>query len=402
MEFTDNLLANGFFKKAFQKESCEEIINIALCIPGIHVLGVGPESCLRVLYFRALKQGQNDRFHMLGISNDDMVTGKHIDLTKIALQEIMSYKSDNVKAVIIYLSCSDILQGSNLENVISVIEKKYQRPVRLLKRGPLTKRRILPKERLGNLFCEILDKYVNEAYVKEKGNKSAVNILGEEKLSAQCELFKLLKEKGFDQIQEFTGFERFDQFMDLINGRFSVVTHKFALNIAEYLEKSYGIPYCFVSSKYRMKDIESNYRILSESLNVELNYREASNNFRTMLDSVKRDVFNKKIAVGLGERTFEIAGALAELGFCIQAVFVDTVTSTEKKLINFLFRQNKDMRLFSIPSINPVQYESEFNQIDIAIGERAIHYCSNAKKVQHKEVYGVGFENISRLVGEIL
>lgn len=60
--FSNNTLSSGFFKKAIPKDSCGKVINIALCIPGIHVLAVGPESCLRVLYFRALRQSQVNRF----------------------------------------------------------------------------------------------------------------------------------------------------------------------------------------------------------------------------------------------------------------------------------------------------------------------------------------------------
>ncbi|MDT3699795.1 MAG: hypothetical protein RO469_10225 [Thermincola sp.] len=49
-------LVPGFFKQAHRKECCGSLINTVLCIPEVHVLAVGPESCLRVIYFRALRQ----------------------------------------------------------------------------------------------------------------------------------------------------------------------------------------------------------------------------------------------------------------------------------------------------------------------------------------------------------
>lgn len=254
---------NPFLKKAIYKESCLEIINLALCIPEIHVLAVGPESCLRVLYFRAMRQRQNDRFCMQTMDRTDLAAGRHLDMAKTALQRMIRDGKKHVKAIIIYISCVDILMNSDFESIIKCIQREYGVPIRLFKRGPLSKRRILPKERLSNIFAEILDAYTGNDFIRESSNRPIINILGEEKLSGECDLKTLLREQGCYSIQEFSDCKTFEEFKNLANGTFSIVTHKFGMNLAAHLEKRFGIPYCFIPLTYGKEEYDKELKIIN-------------------------------------------------------------------------------------------------------------------------------------------
>jgi nitrogenase molybdenum-iron protein alpha/beta subunit len=239
--------SNGFFTKAFYKESCMGIVNLALSVPDIHVLAIGPESCLRVLYFRALREGQNERLHIQTMSQNDLASSQHLEVTEKVLDKIISIENRKVKAVIVYISCIDILIGSDFDSVFKRIEERYGIPVKLFKRGPLSKRRITPKERLSLIFSEILDVYAEGSSDDKTKESPIINILGEEKLIEQCQLKTILKNKGYLKLQEFTACESFNDFKNLSKATFSVVTDKFGVGIAEYLKENFKIPY-FVAS----------------------------------------------------------------------------------------------------------------------------------------------------------
>lgn len=269
MSVKENLdveLVPGFFKQAHRKESCGSLINTVLCIPGVHVLAVGPESCLRVIYFRALRQQQHSRLLLQPVYNKDLISNQHLDGTSIALQKMITDNNNDVKAVIIYISCCDILLGNDFGSTINCLEKQYQLPIKLFLRGPLAKRRVLPKERLSSLFCEILEAYRNYNCLRKSNNRGIINLLGEEKLPQDSELKNSLIQHGYKNIQEFADCRNFEDFTDLMKSSFNVVTDKFGKNIAEYLEKEFRTPYCFFPSKHSGQDLKNLIRSIGEAL----------------------------------------------------------------------------------------------------------------------------------------
>ncbi|WP_053956701.1 nitrogenase component 1 [Inediibacterium massiliense] len=238
---------NDFLSKVFYKKSCMEIINLALSIPDIYVLAIGPESCLRVLYFRALRKKQNQRLYLQTMSQNDLASSQHLDVAEMALREIIDHNDRKVKAVIVYISCSDMLIGSDFDSILKSIQRSHSIPVKLFKRGPLSKRRITPKERLSLIFTEILDTYLDNNIDGKNIENPIINILGEEKLIEQCQLKTLLKNKGYFKIQEFIACNSFSDFKNLSKATFSIVTDKFGINLAKYLKERFKIPYASIS-----------------------------------------------------------------------------------------------------------------------------------------------------------
>lgn len=259
-------LVPGFFKQARRKECCGSLINTVLCIPEVHVLAVGPESCLRVIYFRALRQQQHSRLLLQPVYNKDLITNQHLDGTKMALQKMLTDNNNDVKAIIIYISCSDILLGNDFGSIINCLEKQYQLPIKLFLRGPLAKRRVLPIERLSSLYCEILEAYRNYNCLKGSNNQGIINILGEEKLPQDSEFKNSLIQHGYKNIQEFADCRNFEDFTDLTKSSFNVVTDKFGINIAKYLEKEFKTPYCFFPLKYSEQDLKNLIKSIGEAL----------------------------------------------------------------------------------------------------------------------------------------
>lgn len=127
--------------RSLNKESCMEIVNLALSIPDVLVLAIGPESCLRVLYFRALRESQNDRLFLQTMNQSDLVTSKHLDELATTIKEIVLKRESEVRAVIIYISCCDIIMGSDFDSVFYSVQQELGIPIKLFKRGPLSKRR---------------------------------------------------------------------------------------------------------------------------------------------------------------------------------------------------------------------------------------------------------------------
>lgn len=242
--------------RSLNKESCMEIVNLALSIPDVLVLAIGPESCLRVLYFRALRESQNDRLFLQTMNQSDLVTSKHLDELATTIKEIVLKRESEVRAVIIYISCCDIIMGSDFDSVFYSVQQELGIPIKLFKRGPLSKRRILPKERLGIIFAEIHGYYSVGKLKNDQSDEFIMNILGETALRDDCPIKKVIRENGVTSIIELANLSSFNMFKDIDMAKISVATDKFGLRMAVYLEKCFKIPYVVATDLSSAEKVE--------------------------------------------------------------------------------------------------------------------------------------------------
>ncbi len=396
----DNFKKNikkSILKRAIHKDTCNEVIDLALKIPDIHVLVLGPESCLRVLYFRAFRKEVLDRFYMLNVANIDLITNNHMESLNGALESIIGDSNYTSKGIIVYISCSDIVMGTDFSSSIQYIEQRYKVPVKIFQRGPLSKRRMLPKERLSNIFAEILEFHdkSNNAI-----NKRAVNILGEERISEDSSLYKIINKSGYDKINDFCNLNNFDDFIEFSRSNLNIVTHKFGINLAKNLEKKYNIPYYFIPQKNILEDLRLNYFKLSEFLGVENDFENIEKEFKRYLRNIPEDIFHKAIAVGLKDNSLEIAISLLQWGFDVRIIFTENISIEEFEKIKS-FENANEIKIYS-NSFLKEKNTNEFKHIEIAIGEYAVNQCPNAKHINYKEVYDISFENIKNLIGDLI
>lgn len=385
--------------RALQKDSCNEIIELALKVPETQVVAFGPESCLRVLFFRAARKNLLDRFNMVCTEAADIVTNSHLEILKDGLEEIIRESKKPIKAFIVYISCVDILIGTNFTSITRNVENKYNIPVKIFQRGPLSRRRMLPKDRLGLIFAELDEYYQGQEYGAEH-YANAVNILGEEKILPDSNLANIIKKAGYTQIIDFSSLKSFEEFLLLRKSNKNIVTHKFALSFAEYLRKRYGIPYIYLPQSRNREERKRNYHQLAEFLQVEDDFSKIEQDFHNFLNKMPRQVLNKKIAVGVLEEALKISRALLELGFDVRVIFLESISAEEKKELVKLCRQNRDIKIFLYSKLPVVSVISE--NIDVAVGQYAVKLFPQAKPVDFKEHYDMAFENIKTLIGEII
>lgn len=142
-------------KQSVNRDICNTMIELALKNPKVQVLAIGPESCLRLLFFRASRRKLLDRLYMLPTETIDLVTNKHLEKLKDGLEEIINDPRCNAQAIIVYIACVDIVIGTDFRSITQFIEKKYKIPIRVFARGPLSKRNMSPRDRLNNIFADI-------------------------------------------------------------------------------------------------------------------------------------------------------------------------------------------------------------------------------------------------------
>lgn len=141
--------------KCIWGEKINPMLKDLLNIPRNLVVSIGPGGCLNVLYNEAVKRGKSDLLYTIPVDEITMTTGEHIEILEKALEEIIENRFDEIDSIIVYETCSDLIMCTNFGKTAEHIKERYGIVVKVLERGPISKRKILPKERLKIVINEM-------------------------------------------------------------------------------------------------------------------------------------------------------------------------------------------------------------------------------------------------------
>lgn len=378
---------DSFFDRGIADDDCGELVNLALCVPGIDVLAVGPSACSKVLYFRACKKGLNERLFLLTVSSVDFAAGKHLEKLEDVLEGITALHRS--RAIIIYITCSDIIAGSDFAGIAGRMESKYGIPMKVFERGPLSRRRTLPKERLCDIFVDLLQMGAR------KGEKRHINLLGDAgKLPEESGLKQILTDYCCEEIREFAALGSYEAFEGMVDGKLNIALDRFGYDLAARMHEKWHIPFVFLPARYNMKEIRSNYIALMEALHVKWDFSRDSKKYHKVAAEVSAELDGKRIAVGIGQRSFELAHALANVGLDVAAVFAEAVGKPDMAYINALAAMDSRAEVYLVSNVTGEKQAGGFEEINIAIGEKASFYCIKAKAILVSADYRFGYEDI--------
>ena len=150
------------------KNEKNKMLKSLLNIPENIVISIGPTGCLNVLYNEAIKENKLGNLYTFPISEIDMVSANHIEKLEKYIVKIISENFEKIKSIIIYLTCADLILASDFSFLMKKIKKDYGIIVKILERGPIAKRKIMPEKRLEKLLVELEYELKNTSKIKDK------------------------------------------------------------------------------------------------------------------------------------------------------------------------------------------------------------------------------------------
>ena len=150
------------------KNEKNKMLKTLLNIPENIVISIGPTGCLNVLYNEAIKENKLGNLYTFPISEIDMVSANHIEKLEKYIVKIISENFEKIKSIIIYLTCADLILASDFSFLMEKIKKDYGIILKILERGPIAKRKIMPEKRLEKLLVELEYELKNTSKIKDK------------------------------------------------------------------------------------------------------------------------------------------------------------------------------------------------------------------------------------------
>lgn len=371
--------------------------SFSLLLPESAVLFIAPAGCARHVKMRAYDIGKQDRLFLLRVTEQELVTGRHLSRIPEAVEEILRRADPCPKAIFIGSSCVDTILASDYEKVCRDLAKQfpgvrfypsYMDPIMFdSKKSPDSR-----------IHCSLYS-FIGKQEKKDKG----INLLGPAApLDEKADLTRLLAKTGFGPVRQMCRCRTLEEADQMGCSVLNLAVGGPVKMAAEQLEKVHGVPYLMMPPTHDPEKVHGFYEKLGEALGVSIEDGEEREEARRCLLAAAEACRGKKIAVGKNYfgNPFETAKTLLEYGFDVSTVVKNKITPTDKKVISWLAERAPEIRVYSgdHPTLNHLRDEHE--TADLAIGDDVAYFYPEARAVREDRAHlHVGYQAISYLAG---
>lgn len=369
-----------------------------LVIPESVMLLVSPGCCGRNSAIESGEAGYHDRMFYLLMDETDLVTGRHLTKIPQAVREVVETYKPTPKVVVICITCSDALLGTDLERVcrraerevpgVAVVPSYMYALTRESTKPPMVGIR-----RTIYSLLELAAKRTND-----------VNLLGFfSPLDDGCELKDLLVQMGFEKINEVSACKTLEEYRKMASASLNLVLFSESNYAAEDLRKRLGTPYVEITRLYQADMIHKQYMLLAAALEREIDDSAMYENAKEKVKAFKKKYAGCTFSIGqtLNADPFELALALSRYGMRVENIF-SNLTESEYLYIRQLAQISPGTRLYVSASPTMVNYEKGLGETEITIGRDAEYYFPHAANVPwNYERQPFGYHGLVKLLDEI-
>lgn len=368
-----------------------------LVIPESVMLVVAPACCGRNTTILADEGGYSDRMFFLQMSENDLVTGRHLTDIPMAIKEIYDVCEIKPKVVVICITCVDALLGTDLERVCRKAEEKTGIHVvptymyALMREGKNP-----PMVAVREAIYSLLE--------KKQPQGGVVNLLGNfTHLEDDCELYDILKQLGVETIHEVGRKMSLDDYMEMGRADVNLILNPESRKAAYSLENRLGIPYIELTRLYEIDRIERQYHLFAAALGSKIDDSTYKEEAFTAVKKLADVCTGKNFAIGqvVNGNPIEMALALEKLGLNVKSVFTN-ISEDDFPFVRELAELNSDLKVYSTLSPTMMNYNND-EDVDISIGIDAEFYYPRAINVHwNDEIQPFGYKGLVHFAETVL
>lgn len=356
-----------------------------LVIPESVMLLVSPSCCGRNSTILSQTEGYAERMFYLLQNETDLVTGRHLKKIPQAIREILEVCDPKPKVVLICITCTDALLGTDLERIC----RKAQEETGVL----VVPSYMYALEREGTKPPMVAIRQTIYSLLERKPvQPDMVNLMGFfSPLDPDSELIPMLKKAGIHTVNQVSAMKTLKEYGEMGAANFNLVLDPLSRYAAEDLRKRLNMPYAELARLYDPDRIHHQYQLFGAALGIDMDdqemYEKASERRASFMEKHR----GTRFAVGeMGNANpFELAGTLACMGMEVPMV-VSNLTEADFPYLRRLAELSPETRIYTGISPSMVHFQPP-EGIDAAIGKDAAAYCPDAAGVDwnsEKQPYG--------------
>lgn len=367
------------------------IVHTGMLIPESHQIFVCAKGCLRGVVLTAAEMGEMGRYSALEIREENVLNGDMETMMIDGVTDIIEKLSVRPRAIELFISCQHFFLAYDQKLVFRTLEEKFPDIsfVDCYMIPTLRKSGITPDQRMRVQMYRML----------EKGHMSPskINHIGSNhRIKGSSEIYTFARRNGY-VLQSIHDFETFDEYLEMADACFNIVTEPLALKAAEDMEARLGIPYAYVPNVFRFSDIEEAYRKLSLVTGDLAPYRMHA---EAEIDKTKKLIGDAEIVLDytFTFRTLNLARFLVEKGFNVTDIYIDSFLPEEEDDWKHLKENRPDIMIH--PTNRPsMRFEKAGRTDAIALGQKAAEFAGTDHFVNIAEGGGLfGFAGVAELM----
>ncbi|MGD6731112.1 MAG: nitrogenase component 1 [Pleomorphochaeta sp.] len=303
------------------------VVRVGMLIPQSYQLFVCPFACGRHGAIGAIQQGLKNRLSYLYLSQSDIIDG-YEDLIVDTMPSLISQLDEEIKVILVFVSCLDDLIGTDTISLKDRLNEKYPKyTFQICHMNPITgDTKSPPMVTIQKNIYELLDnKKTNPNLIVTLGNFEALNDDNDLKSFLKANHFNLL------HISETKSFE---EFKDLASSRLNLVIAPSGVLAAKHLKNKLNIPYLFLPTSYSLDEIAQQYNEISTFLDIDVNklyFEEKKQIALSYINEALDKVKNRNIVVANSatNRVFSLSLALLKYGFNVTTIYAQSCPKIE-------------------------------------------------------------------------
>lgn len=347
------------------------IVHTGMLIPEAHEIFVCAASCLRGVVLTAAEIHAEARFSTVEIKEENLLNGDMEELVIEGVSDIIEKLPVRPPAVLVYTSCVHHFAGCDLDMIYETLRSRfpdidftdcYMNPI--MRKSGLTPDQLM-RSRLYTLLKE-----------REKNPKAAAIIGNDLPTRKSSELIEILTKKGF-QIHEITSCKTYEAYQEMAESSYYISYQGAAVAGGEMLEQRLGGTHFYLPFSFDPEEIDRGLEKLCQLLGVTMpDFSEKKKACVQALEETLKVIGKVPISIDYTycPRPLGLAKLLLDAGFCVEKVYIDSISGEEKE--TFLYLQKQFPKLLLYPTVHAAmrfQHSKEKKEV-LAIGQKAAYF----------------------------
>ena len=366
------------------------IVHTGMLIPESHQIYICSPNCMRGVVLTAAEMNAQDRFSQVLIEEKDVLAGSIEKLTVDGVCDCLNKLPELPKAVLVFTVCVHHFMGADLDWIYRQLESRFPEItfIRCFMDPIMRKSGLTPDQKMRKSLYEPIKA------LPVKPGKAA--LLGSDFATDDAsDLTVFLTESGYE-LKQLPLCKTYEEYLSIGESEFFICCYPPALPGAQALASRLGRPLLYLPQTFDFEQINRNERRLCSAVNAGFashsqphrqNFELPQNNFASQNphhEEKKTSAINalRELKLHTGEteividytfhpRPLGLAKLLAEYGFNVTRIYLDTVSGEEADEFYYLKEHRPDILLCA--TVHPkcrLLHETEGSGI-LALGQKA-------------------------------
>lgn len=370
------------------------IAHSPMLVPGGHMIYIGASACLRGVVLSAAEYEGLDRFSMVMVEDNDILSGDMEELMIEGITDILNKLERKPTCVMPFSGCIHHFMGVDFDYVYDELRQRFPDV-------DFVSCHMIPTMKKTDYTAEEMTRrLIYESWAVLPLDDKSINLIGSNELiSKDSEYYRMLKAAGYT-IREIADCYDYEEYKQMGSSFMNIYSMPVARYACEFLAEKHGQKPFYLPCSFDFNEIESGIKALAAELGLDMpDLTEDKNRAIEAMKHAKDIIGDTKIAIDYlsSPRYMGLAKLLTEFGFNVTEIYGDAIAADDMDAVHWL-KDNAPDILFKAT----VNFRGRFYDRDrepfLAIGQKAAYFTGTDRFVNMIENNGLhGYSGIAKL-----